>query len=99
MRQVSSDYVYQSASIIYSKHNIHSSPWWLEIWCWENVCLFVHNMQSKILSNRGEKVLNYIMCGRVVSPMNTTKYAYPYQIYGMVAYVLRKTISCGMGEA
>ncbi len=68
MSRVSNDYIYQNASTIYSKHNIHLSPWWLEIWCWENMCLFVHNMQSNIPSNGSEKISNYIMCGRVLSP-------------------------------
>jgi hypothetical protein len=55
MSRVSNDYVYQSASTIYCKHNIHLSPWWLEIWCWKNMCLFVHNMQPNIPSNGGKK--------------------------------------------
>jgi hypothetical protein len=61
--------------------------------------LLVQNMEFDILSNGIKKILNCIMCDGVLSPMNTTKYVYPFQIYGLVAYALRKTMSHRIGEA
>jgi len=53
---------------------------------------------TNIPSNGGEKILNCIMFGYVFSPMNTNE-AYPCQIYGLIAFALKKLLNCGMGEA
>jgi hypothetical protein len=37
------------------------------------MCLLVQNMEPNIPNNGSEKISNYIMCGYVSSPMNTTK--------------------------
>lgn len=60
------------------------------------MCLLTQNMESNIPMNGTEKILNYITCGRALSPMSTM---YPYQIYGLITYALRKTTSYEMGEA
>jgi hypothetical protein len=56
-------------------------------------------MELDISNNENEIFLNCIMCGHALSLMSTTKYVYPCGIYGLVAYAMRKTTSCGMGEA
>jgi len=56
-------------------------------------------MEFDILSNGSKKILNCILCDGVLSLMNTMKYMYPFQIYGLVAYALKKTINHRIGEA
>ncbi len=64
----------QNANTICCKYNIHSSPQsWMERWYQENMSLFRQNMELGIPSNGGKQVSNYIMCGNMPSPMNTTK--------------------------
>jgi hypothetical protein len=55
MNLISNDYVYQSTRTICCKHNIHSSPWWLEKWHWKNMCLLVQNIKHAIPNNGGKK--------------------------------------------
>jgi hypothetical protein len=38
------------------------------------------------------------MCGHALSLRSTTKYVFPFGIYGLVAYVVRKTTSLGWGR-
>jgi hypothetical protein len=98
MGHVNNDYINQSANTTYCKDNIHSSSWCLKKWHQENMCLLTQNMEFDITINENEKISNYIMCGSALSPMNTTKCVYPYQIYGLTTYALRKMTSYGMGE-
>jgi len=70
---VNNVYIYQSVSTICCKHNIHLSLWWLERWHWENMRLLVQNMEPNIFNNGGERILNCIMCGHALSPMNIMK--------------------------
>jgi hypothetical protein len=37
----------------------------------------MQNMELNIPNNGGERILNYIMCGSAVCPMNVMKYMYP----------------------
>jgi len=97
MSWVNNDYIYQNASTIYYKHNIHSSPWWLERWCPENMCLFVHNVQPNIPSNGGEKISNYIMCGRVFSSMNTTNMCIPIKFMAWLHMHWKRSQVVGWG--
>jgi hypothetical protein len=63
------------------------------------MCLLVQNMEPDIPNNEGERISNYIMWGYALSPMNTTKYVYPYRVHGFAAYALKKTMNHGMEEA
>ncbi len=38
------------------------------------------------------------MCGYALFYVNTMKYVYPFQIYGLIAYASRKITSCEMGR-
>jgi hypothetical protein len=57
MNQINNDHVCQNACTICYKHNIHSSPWWLEKWHQKNMCLLAQNIKHVIPSNGGEKYL------------------------------------------
>ncbi len=77
------------------KHNIHSLPWWLKRWHWENMSLLAQNMKPTSLTMELKKswiescvIMHFMSCAQ----QNKC------QIYGLVAYVLRLTTSCKMGE-
>lgn len=54
----------------------------------------MQNKESNIPNIESKKISNYNMCDHALSLMNTMK----YQIYDLIAYALRKAMSCRVRE-
>jgi hypothetical protein len=42
-------------------------------WCQKNMSLLAQDMESNILNNESNRILNHIMCDSALSPMSTMK--------------------------